>query len=272
MGDHRVGSAHDARSRDPSPPAQLEILPDGHVTLVIPTEQSEQVVAHQGHATGSHEYVAHRIVLTLVDFSGLHPLNHQAIAIHALADVQQHRWVRHRDHLGGDDSGIRAEGLLDEEVNTVGSKPDIVVAQEQERCALHLFERLVDRRSEAAVLLKHRHKGLRVDGRHAARDISRGAIDHHQGAQFGIVLLCERPQHDLERVIRVRGNHHGDDVRRTGLHETQRLPAIEIPSWGACNCLTLPIPLYVSRTMGPARIEQVKGAPDGREHDEQGSN
>ena len=71
MPDAGVGVDHDAGTHDMRAPAQVERLAVGRDAVVEAVERVEQVDADE-HATGrDHEDVPHRVVLLLVELSGL---------------------------------------------------------------------------------------------------------------------------------------------------------------------------------------------------------
>ena len=142
--------------QDLGAPAQVEVLPHGEDLGVEPLELGEQVEAHQRASTGCKEDVAHGVVLAVVDLSGLHPVDDGATFVHRHAHVQKPRGVVPADQLRSHDAGVGPERLLDQDVDGVGVGGDVVVTQQQERCALHHRQGLVGAGPEAHVALGSR--------------------------------------------------------------------------------------------------------------------
>ena len=116
-----------------------------------PFERVEQVDADE-HATGrDHEDVPHRVVLLLVELSGLTERNQDAGLVGPHPDREQPQRVVPFDELRADDAGVRPEGLLDELADRGGLERHVVVEEAEEPRAFDELQRLVRGRSEPRV-------------------------------------------------------------------------------------------------------------------------
>ena len=148
------------------PPAQVEVLAHGHDGGVEAAELVEQVGPHQGGPAGGHEHVAHRVVLAVVDLAGLDPVDHRSPLVHGHPHMDQALGVVPADHLGRDDPGVGAEGLLHQQVDGVGEQGHVVVAEQEVVGAVDHGLDLVDGGPEPPVLLEAAHVGRGQHRRH----------------------------------------------------------------------------------------------------------
>ena len=126
-------------------PAQVEVLGARERRRVEALQLGEQVDAHEHRGGGDVEHVADAVVLLLVDLAGLDAGVGRAEAVDGAADLEQHLGVVGAHQLGPDDAGVRPVRLLDQHPHRRRVEHDVVVAQQQERRALHHLERLVGR-------------------------------------------------------------------------------------------------------------------------------
>ena len=85
----RVGSHHDARSRDLAAPRQVEVLPHGDDSGVEAFELGEEIGPDQDAAARGHEDVAHGVVLPVVDLALDDAIHHGARLVAAHPDVEE---------------------------------------------------------------------------------------------------------------------------------------------------------------------------------------
>ena len=138
-----VGGDDHPRPRHLRAPREVEILPHGHDPRVEALELAPQVGPDQGAAPGSHEDVAHGVVLPVVDLALEDAVDDGPGLVTAHPDVQEDPRVVPVDELGRDDPGVGAERLLDQAVDAVGVQGDVVVEEQEERRALHHAQGLV---------------------------------------------------------------------------------------------------------------------------------
>ncbi len=137
MRHRRVGRDDHARARHLRPPTEIEILTMEVDTGVEPSERSEQVGPDESDGARHVERVAHAIVLLLVELATLDVRDGIARLVGAHADRQQPLGVVPVDEFRPDDAGVRAERLFDHDLERVGLEADVVVAEQEERRALH---------------------------------------------------------------------------------------------------------------------------------------
>ena len=188
MTDPRIGGDQDAGAYDLGTPAQVEVLPHRHDGRVEALELVEQVGPDQRAAPGGDEHVPDGVMLAVVDLVGLHPLDDGPALVHAHSHVDQELWVVPAHDLGGHDAGVRAERLLDEEVDGIGVQGDVVVADQVVGGAVDHRAHLVDRRTESAVLVEPAHVRRGEDGCHPGREPFGGAGVQDQDGQLSVVL------------------------------------------------------------------------------------
>ncbi len=101
--------------------------------------------------------------------------------------------------LRGDDARVRSECFFDHRPHRVRRERNVVVAEEEERCALDDVEHLVGRGTEAGIGLEAADVGRRQDPGDPGRrvDLTRG-VDH-ENRQRRIVLIPEGRHGLIER-------------------------------------------------------------------------
>ena len=194
MPDTCLGRHHDSGTGDLGTPAQVEVLPHGEDVGVEPAELGEEIGAHQGATAGGEEDVADGVVLTVVDFARIDPVDHGSPFVHRHADMEQPAGVVPAHQLRGHDPGVRPVGLLDQKVDGVGCGGHVVVAEEEVGRPLDHGEDLVGARPEAAVLSQQAHECPRKLRRHNGRRILGTSGVEDQDRQLGILLGGEGAQ------------------------------------------------------------------------------
>ena len=150
-------------------------------------------------------------MLALIDLAGLNAFDDGPVAVHPLADVEEHRRIVDRDDLGRHDSRVRTKGLLDQQVDGIRLEDDIVVAQQQERRPLDHGEGLVDRCAEPSCGVADGDEGARCDSSHPGVQGQLRSSSHDQDAQLVIVLGHQRGEGRLEVGIGIRRHNNGHD-------------------------------------------------------------
>ncbi len=145
MTDARVGVDHDARADDMRAPAQVERLAVRGDAVVEAVQRVEQVDADEHAAGRDHEHVADRVVLLLVELTGLDQRHDDAGLVGPHADREEPARVVPLDELRADDAGVRPERLLDELTDRGGLERDVVVEEAEEACPFDELQRLVRR-------------------------------------------------------------------------------------------------------------------------------
>ena len=127
----RAGCHHHPCAAHLRPPAQVEVLAHDEDVGVKTAELREQVGAHERAAAGCEEHVADRVVLAVVDLPRFHPVDHGPALVDGHPHVQEARRVVPTDEFGRDDARVGTERFLYEDVDGVGIRGDVVVAEQQ---------------------------------------------------------------------------------------------------------------------------------------------
>ena len=206
------GDDHPGAS-DLGPPAQVEVLPHRHDGRVEPTQLGEEVGPHQRAPARRQEDVEDRVVLAVIDLTGLDAVDHRAALVHPHPDMEQSPGVGEVHHLGSDHAGVGAEGLLHHQMDGIRVGGHVVVAEQEMRCTLDHGQHLVGRRRKPLVGVEPAHIGAREGGSHARRRIlGAGGVEHQHG-QVRVVLSAERLQRLVEPRSGIACHHHRDDRR-----------------------------------------------------------
>ena len=149
----------------------------------------------------------------------IHTVDDRPALVDRHADVEQLARVVPADQLRRHDSGVGPEGLLHQDVDGVGVRGDVVVAEQQQRRPLHHRQDLVGAGPEPPVDREPAHEGAREHRRHHRGGVDGAGRVEDQHRQLGVVLGGEGPQRLLEPFSGVARDDHGDDRRSNGLHQ-----------------------------------------------------
>ncbi len=115
---------------------QVEVLAEQLDAGVEAAERLEQVGPHERDRAGHVEDVADGVVLLLVELAPLDVGARGTGLVGAHADLEDAVGLVPPHELGADHAGVRAEGLLDHDLDHVGIEPHVVVAEQVEGGAL----------------------------------------------------------------------------------------------------------------------------------------
>ena len=207
------------------PPAQVDVFAVEADRRVEATERAEQIGAHEETGRRQREHVAHRVVLLLVDLTGLHERVDLTEAVDGETDVLQHPRPVPIDELRADDAGVRAVELLDQQPDRVGIEGHVVVEEAEEPVVtLDEAQHLVGHGTEPGVALGTTYERVRHGRTDALGQVAHVADHEEQRPQVGVVLAGETGQDLVEPGPRLVDDHDRDDRRRTGgFHEDARL-------------------------------------------------
>ena len=217
VADHGRGGHQHPGPRHLGPPAEIDV---GAVIAHLRVEAAqlvEQVAADEQARGGDGEDVLDRVVLLLVELA---PVDHRragAGLVDHQAHLQQAVGMVPLDHLGGDDAGVGPQRLLHQQADGVGLHGHVVVAEHEERGALHRLQDVVGRGREAGPGGHPAEVRVGEDGRHPAGRIGVASGVHHQHRLIGVVLAAQRHQGFLEPVARFVGHDHRHHRRGGGL-------------------------------------------------------
>ena len=89
MRNHCLWRTDNSCSRNLSLPAKIEIFTQDFKAVIKPTEQTQEIVSHQGHSPGSYKDVSDEIMLSLVELTGLHSFNNRSKSIDTLPHMKE---------------------------------------------------------------------------------------------------------------------------------------------------------------------------------------
>ena len=210
----RAGCDHHARTREPCAPAQVEIFRARERVGIEAAELVEQVGAHEHGGARHVEDVAHAVVLLLVDLAGFDAGVRATQPVDRATDFEEHVGFVERHELRADDRRVGPERLFDHHADRRRVEHDIVVADEEERRALHGTEHLVRSPTEPGIATDATHeRGREGRGDPGGRVVGRAGVDD-QHRERRVVLGPEAGHGFLEEGAGVAGDHNGNDGRR----------------------------------------------------------
>ena len=192
-------------------PAEVEVFTEELDVGIEATEMGEQVGPDEGARTGDGEHVAHRVVLLLVEVTPLGVGRRPAGLVDRVPDGLQPFGVVPVDQFGSDDPRVGSEGLLDQPVHRGRVEDHVVMAEAQEAGALDQFEHLVQRGSEADVVLESTDERPGQDARDARCGVDVAGRVDHEHREVGVRLADQRLERLVQPRIGVVGHHDDDD-------------------------------------------------------------
>ncbi|CAB4323068.1 unannotated protein [freshwater metagenome] len=215
MSDSRIGSSDDPGAGDVSSPTKVEVLAMECDLGVETSQRFEEVGPNQSDRALHVEHVTHRIELLLVEITALHIRGRLSVPIGTHAHRKQSGWVGPFNDLGADDAGVRSIGLLDKYADDTRFESDIVVTQQEERCALNRDEGLVGGGGEPRIGIEPPQMRCGQNSGNSipeSRRIGTGCIDEEH-RDVRIILGIDAGEGLLEPPSGVMGDHHDHDGR-----------------------------------------------------------
>jgi hypothetical protein len=212
------GDRHDldAVAEGPRPPAQVEVVAEGGVADVEPTEPAQGLGADQHPGRRHVQHVALPVVLALVELARLERGLRAAEAVDRLADLLEHRLVGPLAQLGTDDRKVRVLAeRLEHARDGVGRQHEVVVQQQDEIVVgqVRSLERRCHGPAEADVAAEaHPQLGLDALLDDQAGVVARPVVHDHQ-IEVAVGLPLERVEDLREPLGGVVGDQDCVDAR-----------------------------------------------------------
>ena len=134
------------------PPTKVDVVAAVSDRCIEAADRPEEISANHHAGRWNREDVAHRVVLFLVEFTGLDHRIDFAEAIDCQADVLQNPRAIPFDELRANDAAVRAVHLLHQRTNRTGVERYVVVNEAEEAIlAFHQTQHLVGCTAETRV-------------------------------------------------------------------------------------------------------------------------